>query len=102
MYKLVVTSLAENDLDEIISYIATELSAPIAATNFANAVAECYDRIILNPLCYEAARDPRLRLEGYRRAVIKNYIMLYKVFPKEEKVVVYRFFHCRRDYANLI
>ena len=102
MYKLVVTELAEDDLDEIVGFIAIELAAPKAATNFVDAVAECYERVIHNPYCYEAARDPRLRLEGYRRAVIKNYIMLYKVFPEDEKVVVYRFFHGRRDYANLI
>jgi len=102
MYKLVITELAEDDLDEIVKYIAVELTAPTAATAFIDAVSECYNRIEQNPLCYEAARDLKLRLEGYRRAVIKNYIMLYKVFPDNEEVVVYRFFHGRRDYASLI
>ena len=102
MYRLVVTELAEDDLDEIVKYIAIELAAPVAATDFVEAVSDCYSRILNNPLCYEAARDLKLRLEGYRRAVIKNYIMLYKVFPDNEEVVVYRFFHGRRDYANLI
>jgi len=102
MYRLVITDLAEDDLDDIVKYIAIELSAPVAASDLIDVVEECYERIIENPFCYEAARDPRLRLEGYRRAVIKNYIMLYKIFPEKEKVVVYRFFHGRRDYANLI
>ena len=102
MYRLVVTELAEDDLDEIVGYITIELSAPVAATDFTDAVAECYERIKNNPFCYEAARDSRLMLEGYRRAVIRNYIMLYKAFPEKEEVVVYRFFHGRRDYASLI
>jgi len=102
MYSLVVTELAEEDLDDIVGYIAIELAAPVAASDFADAVVKCYERIMGNPFCYEAARDPRLRLEGYRRAVIKNYIMLYKIFPEKEEVVVYRFFYGRRDYANLI
>jgi plasmid stabilization system protein ParE len=102
MYKLTITELADADLDEIINYIANKLNAPQAATTFANEVDACYNRIQLNPFICEAARDPRLKGEGYRKAVIKNYVMLYKVFLESEEVVVYRFFYGRRDYINLI
>ena len=102
MYKISITELADADLDEIISYIAVELAAPKAASDFTDAVEACYANIQRNPMCYEASRDPRLRDEGYRRAVIKNYIMLYKVFPERGDVIVFRFFYGRRDYVNLI
>jgi plasmid stabilization system protein ParE len=102
MYKLTVTELADADLDEIISYIAVELAAPQAASAFADGVGDCYEGIKQNPLSFETSRDLRLKDEGYRRAVIKNYIMLYKVFPERKEVVVYRFFYGRRDYVNLI
>ena len=102
MYKLTVTELANADLDEIIRYIAVELAAPQAASAFADAVESCYDSIQRNPMSFEVSRNPRLKAEGYRRAVIKNYIMLYKVFSEREEVVVYRFFYGRRDYMNLI
>jgi len=102
MYKLTITELADADLDEIMGYIAIELASPQAASDFADAIETCYANIQRNPMCYEASRDPRLREEGYRRAVIKNYIMLYKVFPDREEAIVYRFFYGRRDYVNLI
>ena len=102
MYKLLVTEAAEEDLDEIISYIVNELASPKAASDFADAVQTCYDRVVQNPASFEASRDPLLSKEGYRRAVVKNYIMLYKVFHERAEIVVYRFFYGRRDYSNLI
>ena len=102
MYKLTITELAHTDLDEIISYMMMELAAPQTASDFADAVASCYDRIRQNPMSCELSRNQHLRNEGFRRTVIKNYIMLYKVFPKRKEVVVYRFFYGRRDYVNLI
>ena len=102
MFDLKVTELADQDLDEILHYIAIELAAPQAASTFADAVEACYDRIKSNPLSFEISKDPRLVKEGFRRAIIKNYIMLYKVVHENSEVVVYRFFYCRRDYANFV
>jgi plasmid stabilization system protein ParE len=65
-------------------------------------IEETYGRIRANPRICELSRDSRLRTEGYRRAVVKNYIMLYKVFDDSEEIVVYRFFYGGRDYAKLI
>jgi plasmid stabilization system protein ParE len=89
-------------LDEIVRYIAIELAAPSAATAFVDKIEENYGRIQANPRICELSRDSRLRAEGYRRAVIKNYIMLYKVFDDREEVIVYRFLFGGRDYAKLI
>ena len=102
MYKLTITELADQDLDEIIHYIAVDLASPQAATDFADAVEACYGRIKSNPMCFELSRDLRLAKKGFRRAVIKNYIMLYKIIHEKDEVVVYRFFYGKRDYTNLI
>jgi plasmid stabilization system protein ParE len=102
VYKLTVTELADADLDEIVRYIAIELAAHTAATAFLDKIVEAYDRLRANPHSCELSRDSRLRVEGFRRAVVKNYIMLYKVFDDREEVVVYRFFYGGRDYAKLI
>ena len=104
MYSLNITERAEYDLEKIIRYISENLSAPQAASDFADKVYECYERIEQNPYIYEESRDPKLKKEGFRRAVIKNYIMLYKVYENAEpkKVIIHRFFHSSQDYANLI
>ena len=86
MYKLSVTELADADLDEIIHYIAFELEAPQAASDFVDAVESCYERIRLNPMSFEISRNPHLAKEGYRRVVTKNYIMLYKICQNNSEV----------------
>ena len=102
MFSLEITASAENDLSEIISYIAMNLNAPKAATDFADEVFNCYDRLEENPYIYEECRDARLKKEGYRRAVIKNYVLIYKVYEGKNEVVVQRFFYGGQDYVHLI
>jgi len=102
MYSLEVTDSAEQDLDRIFAYIAEQLAAPKAASDFADAVYDCYSRLEEDPYIYEQCRDPMLQREGYRRAVIKNYIAVYKVDENAKTVIIHRFFHGRQDYTNLI
>ena len=104
MYNLDITEHAEYDLEKIIKYISENLSAPQAAYDFADLVYECYERIEQNPYIYEESWDPKLKKEGFRRAVIKNYIMLYKVYEdkKPKMVIVHRFFHGSQNYFDLL
>ena len=102
MYNLVVSELAHNDLDNIVSYIAQRLAAPMAAVDLLDDIDRCYDHLRGNPMIYERCRDAKLELEGYRKAVVKNYILVYKVDEAAGLVTVYRFFHGTQDYANLI
>ena len=102
MYSLDITDHAEEDLAKIITYIAESLNAPKAASDFADKVYDCYDRLEENPYIYEECRDAHLKKEGYRRAVISNYVMLYRIDENNKHIVVYRFFYGSQDYANLM
>ena len=102
MYNVDVLDSAELDLDRIIAYISEKLAAPKAASDFADAVYDCYDNLETNPYMYEQCRDPKLQLEGYRRAVIMNYILVYKIHEDKNLVNVHRFFHGTQDYAQMI
>lgn len=48
---------------------------------------------------YEACRDLRLRAKEYRKAVIRNYVLIYKVDEKNRTVLLLRFFYGKQDYA---
>lgn len=102
MYKLAVSELADQDLDNIISYISRQLANPKAAGDLADAVAECYSLLRDNPMIYEQCRDDRLKKEGYRKALIKNYVLVYKINESAKTVNVMRFFYSAQDYMNLI
>jgi len=102
MYNVDVSDHAEQDLIRIITYIVEKLGAPVAATDFADAVHDCYDKLESNPYIYEKCRDEKLKREGYRRAVINNYILVYKIIEEDKTVMVHRFFYGRQDYVNVI
>jgi len=102
MYRLIISELADSDLDSIVQYITERLAEPKAASDFLDAVDKCYSHLENNPLIYERCRDPKLNKEGYRKAVIKNYVLVYKVDEIAETVDIYRFFHGSQDYVSLI
>ncbi len=101
-YKVVQTDLFQGDLDGVIRYIALALDNKSAAVALLDAMDECFDDLGRTPLMYEVCRDPHLRELGYRRAVIRSYIVVYKVDDAERQVTVLRLFHGRQDYENLI
>ena len=98
-YKLIETRLASQDLDNILEYMAVRLQNPAAASAFADAVEQCYDLLEHTPLMYEDCRNLRLRAKGYRKAVIRNYVLIYKVDEKNQTVLLLRFFYGKQDYA---
>jgi toxin ParE1/3/4 len=102
MYKLLITHLANQDLDSIVRYIAVELSSPAAAGNFLDEVEKCYEHLKSNPFIYAKSNDARLEKEGYRKALIKNYLLVFKIDETEKVVTVYRFFYGAMDYFNLL
>ena len=102
MFRLVVSELAHSDLDNIISYIAVQLANPIAATDFLDEVEKCYGYLKSNPRIYERCYDARLAKEGYRKATIKSYVLVYKVDQSAKKVIIHRFFYGAQDYLRLI
>jgi len=101
MYRVDISNRADYELGKILTYISEDLAAPGAAVSFVDEVYACYDRLEENPYIYEACHDPRLNREGYRRAVIKNYVMLYKIYD-HELVIVHHFFYDGQDYAKLV
>ena len=101
-YKVHVTPSAEQDLQEIIDHLVKALENPIAASAFLDAVDDCYDQFSVMPLMYERCRDRRLSDLGYRRAIIKRHVLIYRVDEKTATVHVLRFFYGARDYEKLL
>ncbi|KLU63645.1 plasmid stabilization system protein [Desulfosporosinus acididurans] len=102
MYRLVVTELANEDLDNIISYIAIQLDNPMAAATFLDDVERCYGFLNSKPFMYERCHDVRLEADGYRKVTINNYVLVYKVDEMKKIVIIYRFFYGAQNYILLI
>ena len=101
-YKLLITSDANNDIDEIISYIVNELKNPIAARNLLSEIESGFETISFNPHAFPLCSDKRLRDSGYRKITVKNYIVFYRTDDKTNAIYIMRVIYGRRDYINLI
>jgi len=51
---------------------------------------------------YERCHDACLVKEGYRKAAIKNYILVYRIEEAAKAVMIHRVFYGAQDYVKLI
>lgn len=51
---------------------------------------------------YVKCQDMRLEKEGYRKVLIKNYVLVYKINEDSKTVNILRFFYGAQDYVKLI
>lgn len=101
-YEIILSNEAHTDIDETLDYIANNLHNPIAARNLLDKIEEAYNELSLNPYMYAACDDARLRKEGYRKAVINNYVMIYRVDDNSSIVYILRIFYGGRNYFEII
>ncbi len=101
-YEIILSDEAHADIDETLDYIANNLHNPIAARNLLDKTEEIYNELSLNPYMYAACNDVRLRKEGYRKVVINNYVMIYRVNDDSSFVYIVRVFYGRRNYFEMI
>lgn len=101
MYRVVISSSADADLMGILRYIAYELGNPQAATDFADAVEKCYADLEEMPSAYSFCSDPMLRLKGYRKYPVGNYLVIYRVIDAESVVRIIHIFHESQNYICL-
>ncbi len=101
-YKLIVSKEAHKDIDDIVYYIVVELVNPAAAAGFLNDVEKTYHTVVDNPRMYSLCNDARLSKVGYRKIVIKNYLILYRIDDETKTVFIVRIFYGGRNYTELI
>ena len=102
VYKVVETQSAIKDLSEIISHIVVHLQNPQAASELADEISKCYANLAHIPKMYEMCNDARNRGKGYRRLVVKNYIVVYRVDEEEMVVYILRIFYGKRNYIEML
>lgn len=100
--KLLITKEAKRDIDEIISYIVNELNNPAAAKNLLAKIQSGFDTVSHNPYAFELCQDKRLKECGYRKIVVNNYIIFYKIGANCNIVYIMRVIYGRRNYIDFI
>ncbi len=101
-YKVLKADAFQRDLDTVIAYLVLSLENRTAAVSLLEAIEKICGDLERVPLLYEACHDPYLKELGYRKAGIRNYVIVYKVDKEEKTAILMRLFHSRQEYEKLI
>jgi len=97
-YTVRLLSLAEQDLQELITYVAAENVT--AALTLADNIEKKLLTLNTHPWLGKIPNAEQLAAMGYRVLVVGNYLIFYKVTGKT--VYVYRIIHGARDLPCLL
>lgn len=101
-YKVDVSEPAENDLINIVRYIASQLSAPASSLHIMELFEEAIASLSDMPQRYPLVADERLSQMGYRKLSLKNYIVFFSIDDKNKVVNVERILYGRRDWLRFL
>jgi toxin ParE1/3/4 len=94
-----ITEAAEQDLAEIIEYIAGD--NPVAAIQLADKIDESIVKLEDFPQIGVVPKNRRLERRGYRMLIVENYLVFY-VIMDDETVEIRRIISGKRDYQFLL
>ena len=101
-YRVDISEPAENDLKDIIRYIASQLSAPESALNMMELLEEAMLSLSDMPQRCPLVSDERLSQMGYRKLIVKKYIVFFSIDEKNKVVDVERILFGRRNWLRFL
>lgn len=101
-YSLKFTPKAEEDLDEIYCYISNKLLAEATADNLMDKIEDSIMRLKDFPYSCSHVLDEPLKMKGYRKLIIENYIAFYLIIEAEKQVVIIRVLYGASNYQNIL
>ena len=90
-------SSAENDLSEIVSYIAEDDHA--AGIAMLERFESGFESLGSSPRLGRVPKEDSIAAYGYRYLVVANYLVFYVI--REQTVVIHRIIHGARNYLDL-
>lgn len=97
-YSIRFLRIAEEDLIEIVSYIA--LDNPDAAEKLADKIEENILLLETNPFLGNRPRELEFRNLNYYYLIVDNYLIFYTI--ENKTVMIHRILHSARDYKSIL
>ena len=101
-YRLLRTDKADEQLRDLIFYIADDSGDIDLALNYLEKVEEEISRLSEFPESGSVPRYSILRKQGFRVLIVQRHLVFYKVNVEQKMVIVYAIVDGRREYRNLI
>lgn len=101
-YKIIRTDKADEQLREIIFYIAEDSGSIDIALNYLDKIEAAIRHLEEFPMSGSIPRYSILHKQGYRVLIVERHLVFYKVDENEKVVTIYAIVDGRREYRNLI
>lgn len=100
LYRLIILPEAQNDIRNIILYIARDLSAPHAALDLQNEFQRAISSLVEMPKRIKTVNEQPWKKAGVRKIIVKNYYIYFLVDDKEKAVKVISVIYVGRDQSK--
>lgn len=101
-YKILRTDKAEEQLREIIFYIADDSGDVDIALGYLDKIEAAINRLQDFPESGSIPRYSILKKQGYRVVIVERHLVFYKINEVDKAVIIYAIVDGRREYRNLI
>lgn len=101
-YKIIRTEKADEQLREIIFYIADDSGSIDIALNYLEKIENAIKRLEDFPMSGSVPRYSILRKQGYRVLIVERHLVFYKVNSNMGIVTIYAVVDGRQEYRNLL
>lgn len=93
---------AEDDLTDILRYIAVELKEPSTALRLLETIDKVIEGLAVMPYRCPLVDDEYLAEIGYRKLHIKNHLVFFTIDEKTKSINVERILYARRDWLHIL
>ncbi len=101
-YKIIILPEAQQDIRNIILYIAFKLASPYTALNLQKSFEEAINSLSTMPERYKTLDEEPWKSKGIRRFQVKSYFIYYIVTESDNSVKIIAVIYARRDQKKTI
>ncbi len=101
-YKILVSETYHKDLKSIIYHILHNLNAPFTASDLLDEIDDKVSGLSTMPYRFGLVDDAYLRNKEFRKCLVKNYIIFYKVHEKSKTILIHRILHAKQKWLDII
>ena len=102
IYKIRIMKPAQDEMREIIKYIAEDLQNPDAAIQRILLIDKAIQSLKEKPARFSLVRDDYLASKGYRLIVVKTHLVFFIIREDVKVVSVMRILYGRRDWMRIL
>ena len=99
-YQVIFTKQSQKEINCIYQYISKTLCAKISTLQLMKEINSKVINLTIFPRLYCELKIPNSKGIEYRRIVVKNYIVIYRVNDRKKEIYLLHIFHSKSDYQR--